>query len=188
MHFLSMKILAPACALCATAACSQPASDPAPANGADAVAAPAPSEAVASKTVAINAKAFGAKMPPMVQPLVKIPLALAQVNDSSNDDLNTDDSTYASCMYSSGAKRVTLIMRAASDMLERDKRNGLTPVSGYGDQAFYSGEKGGGLHWVDAVRGSDSCEALLGVETGDLVNGDFAGTGGQICLAAFAAR
>ena len=44
--------------------------------------------------------------------------------------------------------------------MERDQRNELTPVSGYGDPAFYSGEKGGQLHRVDAVRGGDYCEAL----------------------------
>ncbi|HVU81661.1 MAG TPA: hypothetical protein VHD89_06610 [Rhodanobacteraceae bacterium] len=79
-------------------------------------------------------------------------------------------------------------MRAKNDAMERDQRNGLMPVSGYGDQAFYSGEKVGQLHWLDVVRGSDFCEALLGVEPSDLGNGDFSKTGGQICVAALGAR
>jgi len=104
------------------------------------------------------------------------------------DDANADDPTYVSCIYDSSGKRVTVILRAGNDMVQRDKQNGLTPVSGYGDQAFYSGEKGGQLRWVDVVRGGDSCEALLGVEQTDLGDGDFSKTGGEICVAALAAR
>ncbi len=119
---------------------------------------------------------------------MKIPLSLFKADDSKTDDANADDPTYVSCIYDSSGKRVTVILRAGNDMVQRDKQNGLTPVSGYGDQAFYSGEKGGQLRWVDVVRGGDSCEALLGVEQTDLGDGDFSKTGGEICVAALAAR
>ena len=128
------------------------------------------------------------KLQPAVQSKVKVPLNLFKAGDSRTDDINAGDPTCIGCVFDSNGKRVTVIMRAKSDAMERDKRNGLTPVSGYGDQAFYSGEKGGQLHWVDAVRGSDFCEALLAVEPSDLGSGDFSKTAGQICVAAFAAR
>ena len=128
------------------------------------------------------------RLQPAVQSNMKIPLSLFKADDSHSDDTYADDPTCISCTFDSHGKRVTLIMRARNDAMERDQRNELTPVSGYGDPAFYSGEKGGQLHRVDAVRGGDYCEALPGVESSDLRTGDFSQTGGQICVAALAAR
>ncbi|HJU08626.1 MAG TPA: hypothetical protein VJ727_09120 [Rhodanobacteraceae bacterium] len=136
----------------------------------------------------VDAKAWCAKLQPAVQSKVKIPLSLFKADDSRTDDAYADDPTYVSCIFDSNGKRVTVILRAGNESMERDRSNGLTPVAGYGDQAFYSGEKGGQLRWVDVVRGKDSCEALLGLEASDLASGDFSKAGGEICIAALAAR
>ncbi len=136
----------------------------------------------------VDAGTWCAKLRPAVQSKMKIPLGLFKADDSKTDDANADDPTYVSCIFDSNGKRVTVILRAADDEMERDQRYGLMPVSGYGDQAFFSGEKGGQLLWVDVERGSDFCEALLGVEQADLANGDFSKTGGEICVAALVAR
>ena len=169
--------------LFALAACSNVSGTPAAA--ADAPGAPGKAN---DPTRSVDAKTWCAKLQPAVQSKVKIPLSLFKADDSRTEDAYADDPTYVSCIFDSNGKRVTVIARAAGDMMERDKRNGLEPISGYGDQAFYSGEKGGQLHWVDVVRGSDSCEALLGLEAGDLASGNFSKGGGEICVAALAAR
>jgi hypothetical protein len=168
-------------------ACSNTAGTPAvaAAPGADA---PGRSAKAGDPPSPVDAKVYCVKLQPAVQPLVKIPLSLFKAEDSGTDAMNADDPTYLSCIFDSNGKRVTVILRAAGDLIEHDERNGLTPLSGYGGPAFYSGEKGGGLHWVDVVHGGDSCEALLGVEAGDLAGGDFSKTGGEICKAALAAQ
>ena len=179
------RFLLTAIALAVLGACSNTPGVQAAATSGDAMSASAKTSAPAAS---LNAKDYCTKLQPAVQSNMKIPLSLFKADDSHSDDTYADDPNYVSCIFDSNGKRVTVIMRARNDAMERDQRNGLTPVSGYGDQAFYSGEKGGQLRWVDVVRGSDFCEALLGVEASDLGNGDFSKTGGQICVAAFAAR
>lgn len=173
MRTFNHKLFVLSAILVVLAACSNAASTAAPT---------APAKA------SVDAKAYCAKLQPAVQSSMKIPLSLFKADDSHSDDMNAGDPTYMSCIFDSSGKRITVITRAKDDEMERDQRNGLTPVSGYGDQAFYSGAKGGQLRWVDVVRGGDFCEALLGVEPSDLGNGDYVKTGGQICVAALGAR
>lgn len=186
MPAFSHKLFLTAAILATLSACSDTAgTQTAAASGA---AMPSAAAKPGGTPAGVDARTYCVKLQPAVQSKMKIPLSLFKADDSHSDDAYADDPTYISCIFDSNGKRVTVIMRARNDAMERDRRNGLTPVSGYGDQAFYSGEKGGQLRWVDVVRGSDFCEALLGVEPSDLGTGDFGKTGGQICVAAFAAR
>lgn len=178
---LSTAVLMPL--LFTLTACSQAASGPAAPT-------PGSSAADSTQTVTTPATAAGtagganticAKLLPRIQPMIKPTLTLVEAQDKKSGGV--------SCSYGNGNNRFTVRLDDARNPLDQRELRTFTPLTGFGDKAVTSDEKGGNyMHWVDVVRGDTLCQAILGLDSEKLVNGDWPQAAGRMCEAALAAR
>lgn len=134
----------------------------------------------------ITAAKFCPALLPKIKGYVKAPLdSIAQSNDAFNDDVHRGDEGYVSCTYGhAGQGYVVTVGMHAGDIsrFEGITDKGYSPLQGFGDQArAYDGS----LHWVDVVKGSTACEAILTIADADLAEKDWTQVAGKVCNASF---
>lgn len=156
----------------------------------DADAASSASDSSPAATSANGPKVSAAKFCPAllanVKPYVKVPLGIVQANDETNDDLHTGEDGYVSCTYGHDPDgyRLTIGMHAGDvSKYEGTTEKGFVPLPGFGDKArAYEAS----IRWVDVVKGSAACEAIVTISNEDLTESDWKQAGGKMCNAAFA--
>jgi hypothetical protein len=148
--------------------------------------APAASGSGTSSASATDPKKFCAALLPQVQALIKLPLTVKSADDSHTDNMHTGDDGYLSCVNGNGDYRATVTMSNDPDkVFTSAPKKGYEALAGFGDVARSSHS---GFQWVDVMKGSTFCEAIVTIDDKDIVSGDWKQTGGKMCMAAFALR
>lgn len=154
-------------------------------NG-DAASAASGSSPASTSGPKIYAAKFCPALFPKIKAYVKAPLdSIMQSGDAFNDDMHLGDVGYVSCTFGhAGQGYVVTVSMHAGDVSKytgiTDK--GYSALPGFGDQArAYDGS----LRWVDVVKGSTACEAILTIADADLAERDWKQAAGKVCNAAF---
>lgn len=133
---------------------------------------------------AVDPKKFCASLLPQIQALIKIPLTVLSADDSHSDDMHTGEPGYLSCVNGNGGYRATVIMSSDPEKkFTSDVKKGYEALPGFGNVARSSHS---GIQWVDVMKGSTFCEAIVTIDDKDIVSDDWKQTGGKMCMAAFA--
>lgn len=175
-----VRLLVPAVILFAGLAAACGSHDAEAASAADA----SPAATVASGPKVSAAKFCPALLAP-VKTYVKVPLGIVMANDETNDDLHAGEDDYVSCTYGHDPDgyRLTISMHAGDvSKFEGTTEKGFVPVAGFGDKArAYEAS----IRWVDVVKGSTACEAIVTIANEDLTLPDWKQAAGKMCNAAF---